>query len=72
MAWEAVFRIRVSGGFIQKMQLGNIQIKAKTADLVLAPVMDSDRVLAYEIEKSEGAESDQKRVQRRDQKFAFF
>jgi len=51
-SWEAVFRIRLSQGFNQIEGLGNIQIKNKTADLVLAPTMDSDRVLIYEFEKT--------------------
>jgi hypothetical protein len=51
-AWEAVFRIRLSQGFNQIDSYGNIQIKAKTTDLVLAPTIDSDRVFMYEFEKA--------------------
>ena len=51
-AWEAVFRIRLSQGWTQKESHGNIQIKAKTQDLILAPCMDCDRVFSYEFEKA--------------------
>ena len=51
-AWEADFRIRLSQGFNQIDSYGNIQIKAKTTDLVLAPTIDSDRVFMYEFEKA--------------------
>lgn len=50
-AWEAVFRIRLSQGYQQLESFGNIQIKNKTADLILCPTIDSDRVYAYEFEK---------------------
>jgi hypothetical protein len=53
MAWEAVFRIRTSVGFSQVCSYGNIQIKAKTTDLILCPSIDCDRVIAYEIEKTD-------------------
>ena len=52
LAWEAVFRIRLSHGFQQLESYGNIQIKAKTQDLVLAPTIDQDRVFTYEFEKA--------------------
>lgn len=51
LAWEAVFRIRLSHGFQQTTSYGNIQIKNKTADLILAPTIDSDRTFMYEFEK---------------------
>ena len=50
-AWEAVFRVRTSAGFRQTATLGNKLIKQKTADLVLCPVIDKDRMLVYEIER---------------------
>jgi len=53
VAWEGVFRIRVSFGFNQLASYGNIQIKAKTADLILCPTLDQDKVYAYEIEKND-------------------
>lgn len=40
VAWEGVFRIRLSFGFNQVASYGNIQIKAKTADLILCPTID--------------------------------
>jgi protein transport protein SEC24 len=52
-AWEAVFRIRTSFGFSQVTSYGNIQIKAKTQDLILCPSVDQDRVIVYEIEKTD-------------------
>lgn len=52
-AWEAVFRIRLSHGFNQTASYGNMQVKAKTLDLVLCPTIDSDRVFAYEFEMGE-------------------
>ena len=52
IAWEAVFRIRLSHGFNQTETHGNIQIKAKTQDLVLCPTIDSDRVICYQFEKA--------------------
>ena len=51
VAWEAVFRIRTSTGFSQVASYGNIQIKAKTQDLILYPTVDMDRVVLYELEK---------------------
>lgn len=69
-AWEAVFRIRTSNGFNQIASYGNIQIKAKTTDLVLCPSIDSDRIIAYEIEKVDsslaGSSEDPNRAARRD------
>lgn len=50
-AWEAVFRIRTSAGFNQTCTLGNKLIKQKTADLILCPVIDKDRILVYELER---------------------
>ena len=52
-AWEAVFRIRTSFGFGQVASFGNIQIKAKTQDLILCPSVDQDRVIVFEIEKTD-------------------
>jgi len=37
---------------------GNIQIKAKTADLVLCPSIDQDKVIVYEIEKNDIAQEE--------------
>lgn len=50
-AWEAVFRIRTSTGFNQIGTYGNKLIKHKTADLILCPVIDKDRILVYELER---------------------
>ena len=50
-AWEAVFRIRTSVGFKQVATYGNKLIKQKTADLILCPVIDKDRIITYEIER---------------------
>ena len=56
-----------------KARNGNIQIKAKTTDLVLAPTIDSDRVFMYEFEKaSEEASVDQSgRLNRISKRFLF-
>ena len=51
VGWEAVFRVRTSTGFRQISTYGNYQIKTKTADLVMCPVIDKDRVLIYELER---------------------
>jgi protein transport protein SEC24 len=52
-AWESVFRVRTSAGFNQISTLGNILIKQKTADLVICPTIDKDRVFCYEIERAD-------------------
>ncbi|CDW76512.1 sec23 sec24 trunk domain containing protein [Stylonychia lemnae] len=65
-AWEGVFRIRTSAGFNQIRSFGNIQIKQKTADLILCPSIDSDRVYVYEIEKNDLHTEDPNRLARRD------
>jgi hypothetical protein len=67
IAWEGVFRIRVSFGFNQIASYGNIQIKAKTADLVLCPTIDADRIIAYELEKNDLVTEDPTKAARRDQ-----
>lgn len=67
VAWEGVFRIRVSFGFSQVASYGNIQIKAKTADLILCPTIDSDRIIVYEIEKNDLITEDPVKAARRDQ-----
>jgi protein transport protein SEC24 len=61
MAWEAVGRVRLSVGFKQLSCMGNILIKAKTADLLSLPVMDEDRVFVYEFEKDETPGGEQAR-----------
>ena len=66
IAWEGVFRIRLSNGFSNVCSYGNIQIKLKTADLVLCPTIDSDRVIVYDIEKNDIADLDPQKLQRRD------
>lgn len=75
IAWEAVFRIRLSQGYQQMGSYGNIQIKAKTQDLVLAPTIDQDRTLTYEFEKSpDDAQSNaanQQRLARISKRFLF-
>jgi protein transport protein SEC24 len=72
-AWEAVFRIRLSHGFNQTASYGNMQVKAKTMDLVLCPTIDSDRVYAYEFEfgSGDGAKEVTGRVQRISKRFLF-
>ena len=52
-AWEAVGRVRVSGGFRQISTLGNYLIKARTADLLSLPVWDEFRSVYYELERVE-------------------
>ena len=73
IAWEAVFRIRLSHGFNQLESYGNIQIKNKTADLVLCPTIDNDRCYVYEFEKApEETTPDQTgRLQRINKNFLF-
>jgi protein transport protein SEC24 len=70
VAWEAVFRIRTSTGFSQVCSYGNLQIKQKTADLILYPTVDLDRVICYELEKTDsnlaGQGEDPNRMARRD------
>jgi protein transport protein SEC24 len=70
VAWEAVFRIRTSTGFSQIASYGNIQIKNKTNDLILYPSVDLDRVVTYELEKTDsnlaGQGEDPNRAARRD------
>lgn len=53
-------------GFQQIYSFGNIQIKAKTQDLVLCSVIDADRIIAYEIEKNDILNEDPARASRRD------
>jgi len=65
-AWEGVFRIRTSFGFSQLTSYGNIQIKSKTADLILTPTLDQDKVFVYEIEKNDMQNEEPSRAQRRD------
>lgn len=52
-AWEAVGRIRVSGGYRQISTLGNYLVKARTNDLLSLPVCDEHRIIFYELEKYE-------------------
>lgn len=52
-AWEAVGRIRVSGGYRQVATLGNYLVKARTNDLLSLPVCDEHRVIFYEVERVE-------------------
>jgi protein transport protein SEC24 len=54
-AWEAVFRVRVSNGYHHIAQMGNLQIKAKTNDLIICPTIDCDRTICYEIERNQQA-----------------
>mmetsp|Transcript_46099 Transcript_46099/g.33891 ORF Transcript_46099/g.33891 Transcript_46099/m.33891 type:complete len:87 (+) Transcript_46099:1409-1669(+) len=65
-AWEGVFRIRTSFGFNQVSSYGNIQIKSKTADLILCPTLDQDKVYMYEIEKNDMQTEEPSRAARRD------
>jgi len=73
IAWEAVFRIRLSHGYQQLESYGNIQIKNKTVDLILCPTIDSDRVFAYDFEKSpdETAPDQSGRLSRINKNFLF-
>lgn len=66
-AWEAVFRIRISYGFKQLATYGNVQIKAKTADLILCPQIDKDRTLVYDIERNEEAKDQHQKQLMNDQ-----
>jgi protein transport protein SEC24 len=68
--WEAVFRVRTSSGFNQIGTYGNKIIKQKTADLVLCPVIDKDRILVYELER-ENSDNPEKRRLMTDQKHMF-
>jgi len=60
-AWEAVGRIRVSGGYRQISTLGNYLVKARTNDLLSLPVCDEYRTIYYEIEKADVATDTVKR-----------
>ena len=73
IAWEAVFRIRLSQGWNQLDSYGNIQIKNKTQDLILCPTIDSDRTYFYEFEKlPEETSGDQaSRMRRINKNFVF-
>lgn len=73
LAWEAVFRIRLSHGFTQLESFGNIQIKNKTVDLVLCPTIDNDRCYTYEFEKAadETTPDQSGRLQRINKNFLF-
>ena len=62
-AWEAVFRVRTSTGFNQTGTYGNKLIKKKTADLILCPIIDKDRILVYELDRE--LESNDKPERRR-------
>jgi hypothetical protein len=53
-------------GYQQTGAYGNIQIKAKTTDLVLCPTIDADRVITYEIEKNDMVNEDPNKMARRD------
>lgn len=57
-AWEAVFRIRTSTGFNQIGTYGNKLIKQKTADLIVCPIIDKDRVIVYELERLSESQAD--------------
>jgi hypothetical protein len=35
--------------------MGNVLVKAKTADLLICPTIDKDRVICYEIERADEA-----------------
>jgi hypothetical protein len=50
-AWESVFRVRTSAGFQQIGTYGNYLVKQKTADLLLCPTLDKDKVYTYELER---------------------
>jgi hypothetical protein len=43
--------VRTSQGFNQVGTFGNVTVKRKTADLLIMPNVDKDRVLVYEIER---------------------
>ena len=51
---------------------GNKLIKQKTADLILCPVIDKDRILVYELEReNESADKPEKRRLMADQKHMY-
>ena len=71
-AWEAVFRIRLSHGYQQTEQYGNMQIKEQTRDLVLCPTVDQDRVYCYEFDRFEADAKDETgRLSRMSRRFLF-
>lgn len=71
-AWEAVFRIRLSHGYQQTEQYGNMQIKEQTRDLVLCPTVDTDRVFCYEFDRSDSDAKDESgRLSRASKRFLF-
>lgn len=57
-AWEAVGRVRVSGGFRHTATLGNYLVKARTNDLLSLPVCDEYRSIYYELERQEAKADD--------------
>ena len=73
IAWESVFRVRLSHGFNQIESFGNIQIKQKTTDLVLAPTIDTDRVFIYEFEKTpdDNTQANNQRLARISKRYLF-
>ena len=69
--WEAVFRVRTSTGFNQIGSYGNKLVKQKTADLILCPVIDKDRILVYELERENDSDKPEKRRLMADQKHMY-
>ena len=67
-----MFRIRTSAGFNQVGTYGNKLIKQKTADLILCPVIDKDRILVYELDREmESSDKPERRRLMADQKHMF-
>ena len=67
-----MFRIRTSAGFNQVGTYGNKLIKQKTADLILCPIIDKDRILVYELEREqESGDKPERRRLMADQKHMF-
>jgi protein transport protein SEC24 len=71
-AWEGVFRVRTSTGFNQIATYGNKLIKQRTADLILCPVIDKDRVIVYELDRElEASDKPERRRLMTEQKHMF-
>ena len=66
LAWEAVGRVRVSGGFKKTLLHGHHLVKARTEDLLSLPVCDTERVFVYELDKDD-TEAAAKQVNRRNE-----
>ena len=63
--------MRTSTGFNQIGSYGNKLVKQKTADLILCPVIDKDRILVYELERENDSDKPEKRRLMADQKHMY-